>query len=215
MLLVGEAGIGKSRIGRALLDAVAEEPHVRIRYQCSPYHTDSALWPVIQQLSHAAGLGADDPIEARLDKLEALLDRAGGRDAAPLIADLLGLDGSGALRPARSDPAGAAGADPGGAGRAAARAGGQAAGPGGPGGRPLDRSDHAGADRAVPRPDRHARVLILLTSRPDNQPELAAHPHVTRLTLNRLGRAGVEAIVARLGGDTSAARDDRHDHRAH
>ena len=40
-----------------------------------------------------------------------------------------------------------------------------------------------------------ASVLILLTSRPDNQPRLAAHPHVTRLTLNRLGRAGVEAIV--------------------
>ena len=46
-----------------------------------------------------------------------------------------------------------------------------------------------------------ARVLLLLTSRPDHQPALAAHPHVTRLTLNRLGRAGVEAIVARLGGD--------------
>ena len=43
MLLVGEAGIGKSRITKALLDAVAEEPHIRIRYQCSPYHTDSAL----------------------------------------------------------------------------------------------------------------------------------------------------------------------------
>ena len=45
------------------------------------------------------------------------------------------------------------------------------------------------------------RVLFLLTSRPDRQPALAAHPHVTRLTLNRLGRAGIEAIVARLGGD--------------
>ena len=42
MLLVGEAGIGKSRITRALLDAVRAEPHVRIRYQCSPYHADSA-----------------------------------------------------------------------------------------------------------------------------------------------------------------------------
>jgi tetratricopeptide (TPR) repeat protein len=61
-----------------------------------------------------------------------------------------------------------------------------------------------------------ARVLLLLTSRPDRQPALAAHPHVTRLTLNRLGRAGVEAIVARLGGerlptatiDTIIARTD-------
>jgi class 3 adenylate cyclase len=75
VLLVGEAGIGKSRISRALLDALAEERHFRVRYQCSPYHTDSALWPVIQQLNYAAGLAADDPLEARLDKLEALLGR--------------------------------------------------------------------------------------------------------------------------------------------
>ena len=46
-----------------------------------------------------------------------------------------------------------------------------------------------------------ARVLILLTSRPDRQPALAAHPHVTRLSLNRLERAGVEAIVTALGGE--------------
>jgi tetratricopeptide (TPR) repeat protein len=45
-----------------------------------------------------------------------------------------------------------------------------------------------------------APVLMVLTSRPDNQPALAAHPHVTRLALNRLGRAGVDAIVERLGG---------------
>ena len=51
-----------------------------------------------------------------------------------------------------------------------------------------------------------ARVLILLTSRPDQQPDLAAHPHVTRLTLNRLGRAGVEAIVVRLGGESLPTR---------
>ena len=45
-----------------------------------------------------------------------------------------------------------------------------------------------------------ARVLMLLTSRPDNQPALGGHPHVTRLTLNRLGRGPTEAIVARLAG---------------
>ena len=46
-----------------------------------------------------------------------------------------------------------------------------------------------------------ARVLMLLTSRPDGQPALAGHPHVTRLTLNRLGRGPTEAIVARLATD--------------
>jgi predicted ATPase len=61
-----------------------------------------------------------------------------------------------------------------------------------------------------------ARVLMVLTSRADDQPSLAAHPHVTRLALNRLGRAGVQTIVARLGGarlpeavvDTIIARTD-------
>jgi predicted ATPase len=94
VLLVGEAGIGKSRIARALLDALTEEPHVRIRYQCSPYHADSALWPVVQQLRHAAGLQADDAPDRALDKLEELLGRAvvDPAPASSLIANLLGLD---------------------------------------------------------------------------------------------------------------------------
>jgi class 3 adenylate cyclase/predicted ATPase len=200
VLLVGEAGIGKSRIGRAMLDVLAEERHFRVRYQCSPYHTDSAFWPVIQQLNHAAALAADDPLETRLDKLEALLERAGGRGAAPLIADLLGLDGSARYGPLDLTPQ-------------AQRA------------RTLEALVQQMLGLAARQPvltvveDAHwidptmlelieqcldriedARVLLLLTSRPDRQPALAAHPHVTRLTLNRLGRAGVEAIVARLGG---------------
>jgi AAA ATPase domain/Adenylate and Guanylate cyclase catalytic domain len=91
VLLVGEPGIGKSRVSRALLDTLAEEPHFRIRYQCSPYHTESALWPVIQQMRHAAGLVTAESLQAQLDKLEALLGQANGRDAAPLIAGLIGL----------------------------------------------------------------------------------------------------------------------------
>ena len=106
VLLTGEAGIGKSRIIRAVLNAIAEEDAQR--FQCSPYHADSALWPVIQQMSHAAGIVADDPAEAALDKLEALLDRTGGRDAGLLIASLVGLDGAGAMagRPDTRDAAG-------------------------------------------------------------------------------------------------------------
>jgi class 3 adenylate cyclase/predicted ATPase len=201
VLLVGEAGIGKSRVSRALLDAVADEPHNRVRYQCSPYHTDSALWPAIQQLNHAAGLGVDDPVETKLDKLEVLLGRAGGRDAAPLIADLLNLEGDTRYGPLDLEPQ-------------VQRSRTLAA--------LVDQLLGLAARQSVlvVLEDAHwidpttlelieqcldriaaARVLILLTSRPDRQPQLAAHPHVTRLTLNRLGRAGVEAIVARLGAD--------------
>ena len=49
----------------------------------------------------------------------------------------------------------------------------------------------------------NARVLMLLTSRPDDQPALGGHPHVTRLTLTRLGRGPTEAIVAGLASGES------------
>lgn len=54
VLLSGEPGIGKSQIVRGAIDAIAQEPHLRITYQCSPYHGDSALYPAIQQLGRAA-----------------------------------------------------------------------------------------------------------------------------------------------------------------
>ena len=48
-----------------------------------------------------------------------------------------------------------------------------------------------------------APVMILLTSRPEQRPALAGRAHVTRLTLNRLGRGGAEAIVERVRGDNA------------
>ena len=201
VLLVGEAGIGKSRITRALLDALSPEMPIRIRYQCSPFHTGSALWPATQQLEHAARFAADDPPETRLDKLEAALGSERPTRIAPLIAHLLGLDGTARYGPLELAPT-------------VLRA----------------RTLQALVDQllalAATRPvlllveDTHwadpttlelieawldaiatAPVLLVLTSRPDDQPSLAGHPHVTRLSLNRLSRAGIEAIVARLGGD--------------
>ena len=61
ILLSGEAGIGKSRITEALIDALSAEPHLLLRYQCSPYHVDSALYPAIQQITHAAGFVPGTP----------------------------------------------------------------------------------------------------------------------------------------------------------
>jgi class 3 adenylate cyclase len=46
VLLSGEAGIGKSRLAAQLAAEVANEPHTRLRYQCSPYHRDSVLHPL-------------------------------------------------------------------------------------------------------------------------------------------------------------------------
>ena len=73
MLLSGEPGIGKSRLTAALLERLAAEPHTRLRYFCSPQHTDSALYPIISQMERAAGFAHDDTAQAKLDKLDALL----------------------------------------------------------------------------------------------------------------------------------------------
>jgi len=93
VLISGEAGIGKSRLAAALAERIASEPHTRLRYQCSPYDTNSALRPFIAQLERAAGFKADDTSEQRLDKLEAILAVEASRvqAVAPLFAALLSI----------------------------------------------------------------------------------------------------------------------------
>ena len=73
VLLSGEPGIGKSRLTAALLERLTTEPHTRLRYFCSPQHTDSALYPLIGQMERAAGFAHDDTAQAKLDKLDAVL----------------------------------------------------------------------------------------------------------------------------------------------
>jgi class 3 adenylate cyclase len=70
VLLAGEAGIGKSRIVDAVRTLTIVDNGFHLRYQCSPFHTNSAFHPIIQHLERAAGFGSDDDDEAKLDKLE-------------------------------------------------------------------------------------------------------------------------------------------------
>ncbi len=198
VLLSGEAGIGKSRITEALVDALSGEPHFLLRYQCSPYHTDSPLYPAIQQIAHAAGFAEHDSLERRLDRLETLLARATDdiSEAAPLTAMLMGLEGSsryGALtllpqqrrnrtlailmdqltglasrKPVLWVIEDAHWIDP----------------------TTLELIEFA-LDR-VPG----TRVLVLITARPTFVASFGSHPVVTRLALNRLGREATQSIIA-------------------
>src|SRR5208282_798973 len=95
VLLSGEPGIGKSRLTAALSQAIASEPHMRLRYFCSPHHQDSALYPFIDQLGRASGFASDNPPASRLEKLEALLAQAAPPDEdVAFLADLLSLPAS-------------------------------------------------------------------------------------------------------------------------
>ena len=96
VLLSGEAGIGKSRLTAALLERLTGEPHTRLRYFCSPQHTDSAFYPIISQMERAAGFVHDDTSQAKLDRLDAVLAQTSTstHDAA-LFAEMLSLPNDG------------------------------------------------------------------------------------------------------------------------
>jgi class 3 adenylate cyclase/tetratricopeptide (TPR) repeat protein len=93
VLISGDAGIGKSRLVATLCENPALGAHCRVRYQCSPYHINSALHPFIAQLERAAGIRAQDTPGQKLDKLEAMLGLGTQQvaNAAPLIAALLSI----------------------------------------------------------------------------------------------------------------------------
>ena len=96
VLLSGEAGIGKSRLCAALMEEIAAEPHTRLRYFCSPQHTDSALYPIIGHFERAAVFVHSDTPQAKLDKLDALLAQTStSRQDAALLAEMLSLPNDG------------------------------------------------------------------------------------------------------------------------
>ena len=196
VLLTGEAGIGKSRISRAMIDALAGEDHIRLNYQCSPYHTDTALYPAIQQISQAAHFAPSDTDGIKLDKLESL-----SIDSEPaLIASLLGLDGLARYGPLDLTPQ-----------RQRSKT--------------LEAlaSQIVALSRQKPVlinfEDAHwidattlelldlcldqiasARILMLVTARPTFEHGFGGHPIVTKLALNRLGREQVTAIINKITG---------------
>jgi class 3 adenylate cyclase/tRNA A37 threonylcarbamoyladenosine biosynthesis protein TsaE len=96
VLLSGEAGIGKSRLTAALLERLSGEPHTRLRYFCSPQHTDSAFYPIIGQMERAAGLAHDDTPRTKLDKLDALFAQTSTSvQDAVLFTEMLSLPNDG------------------------------------------------------------------------------------------------------------------------
>ena len=70
VLINGEPGIGKSALVEAVSAKVREAGFVRVAMRCSPYHTNSTLYPVIEHLKRFSGWRPEDTSEVQLDKLE-------------------------------------------------------------------------------------------------------------------------------------------------
>jgi class 3 adenylate cyclase len=113
VLVSGEPGIGKSRLTAALNERLHAEPHIRLRYFCSPYHQDSALFPFIDQLGRASGFAREEPPAARLEKLEALLARRTAGRGCGIPRRSAVIAGFGTPPAARAQPTAQEGADTG------------------------------------------------------------------------------------------------------
>jgi predicted ATPase len=213
VLLSGEAGIGKSRLSAALMEAIAAEPHTRLRYFCSPQHIDSAFYPIIGQFERAAGFAHGDTPQIKLDKLDALLAQTStSRQDAAVLAEMLSLPNDGRYPPAldltpeqrRQKTLQALGAQL----------------------ETLVRSSpvleifedaHWGDPTSLEAfgrtVDRIAslRVLMIVTFRPEFEAPWVGQPHVTALTINRLSERDISAMIDRVVGDKLLPANIRKD----
>ena len=211
VLLSGEPGIGKSRLTAALMEHLADEPHTRLRYFCSPQHTDSALYPITSQMERAAGFAHDDTAQAKLDKLDALLAQSfTSRQDAALLAEMLSLPNDGRYLTLELPPqqrrqktleALAAQLE------ALSQS------------KPVlmifedaqwvDPTSLEVLGRTVDRLKNG--VLLIITHRPEFEPPWIGIPHVTVLSLSRLGDREIAAIIERLTGNTPLPASIRQD----
>ncbi len=208
VLLLGEGGIGKSRLTAALLERLAPEPHTRLRYFCSPQHTDSAFHPFIGQLERAAGLAHEDEPQDKLDKLDAVLAQTStSPEDGALFAEMLSLPNDGrhpalALTPEQRRR------------RTLEALTSQLAGLARQ--RPvlmifedvhwIDPTSLEVLGRTVDR-IKALPALLIVTFRPEFNAPWAGQSHVTSLTLNRLGEREAAAIIAHLVGNKELPAD--------
>jgi class 3 adenylate cyclase/predicted ATPase len=208
VLISGEPGIGKSRLTAAIIEQIGAEPHARVRYLCSPHHMDSALHPIIQRLERAAGFTPHDNAQAKLDKLDALMELTSTpTEDRAIIAGLLSLP-AGTRYPAidlspqerrirtidamirrlevmaHQKPVLAIFEDV----------------------QWIDPTSRAVLGRMIERIC-NLPVLLLVTFRPEFQQTWAGEPHVSVLALTRLASWATADLVARILGNKALPDD--------
>ena len=202
IVLRGEAGIGKSRLVQVFTESLAGEAYTRIEYHCSPYYQHTAFYPVVTSFRQLLQFRPEETVEERLHKLEALLGRAGLplAESIPLWAALLSLPLPSRyppltltpqlqrqktledlltwlLREAERQPVCMIVED-------------------------LHWVDASTAEWLSLLIDQvpTARIFLLLACRPEFPLPWAARAHLSQITLRRLSRQDVEAMVQRMTG---------------
>jgi class 3 adenylate cyclase/predicted ATPase len=212
VLISGEPGIGKSRLTAALLEGLTAEPHTRLRYFCSPQHTDCAFYPIIGQFERAAGFARSDTAQMKLDKLDALLAQTATsvRDAS-LFAEMLSLPNYGRYaaldlppQQRRQKTLEALGLQL----SALTRS------------NPVliifedvhwaDPTSLEAFGRAVDR-IRSLRALLIITFRPEFEAPWIGRPYVTTITINRLTEREAGALIDQVVGNKLLPANIRQD----
>jgi class 3 adenylate cyclase/predicted ATPase len=202
VLLNGPPGIGKSRLLQALCERLHETPHTRLRYQCSPYHTNSAFYPIVTQMTHAMQAPLDALPSVKLDRLEALLAQLDlpVEESMPLFATMLSIPTADRYPPLTLSPQ-----------------------------RRKERTIELYAQGLVNLARREpvlllfedvhwidptslealgcainqvqdVRVLVALTHRPEFESPWSGHSHVMTYTLNRLSRRQTTDLIGQVTG---------------
>jgi predicted ATPase len=202
VLLSGEPGIGKSRLLQVLKERITTEQYTRLECRCSPYHQNSAFYPVIDLLQRVLQFQREDAAEEKLRKLEGALKSYNFalQEAVPLFASLLSLPLPEQYPPLTLTPQ-----------------------------KQKEKTQQAVITWLLKEAERHsllltwedlqwadpsslellgfliaqattARIYLLLTFRPEFIPPWANRSHLTPLTLSRLPQSQVEIMVTQVTG---------------
>jgi class 3 adenylate cyclase len=209
VLLSGEPGIGKSRLVQELKEQLGDEGVARIEFRCSPYHQNSALYPIINHLQRFLRFAREDSPAVKLEKLQHTLShyRFPQVDTPSLLAAVLSLPHPAGYPPLTVSPQ-----------------------------KQKEKTQAALVAWLVEEAEQAAvscawedlhwadpstlevltlllnqvpttRLLVLLTFRLEFTPPWRNRSHLSHMPLSRLGRAQVETMVTRVTGEKSLPRE--------
>jgi len=204
VLVTGEPGIGKSRLIVALAERLKADPHATLSYFCSPHHSESAFYPIIAQLERAAGFERHDTPEAKREKMAARLELGlEHQEDAILLAELLSIPAGNSDARVKTSPQRRKQKTFEALLRRFEKLSRE---------RPvlmvyedvhwIDPSSRELLEMVVERVD-HLPAVLVVTFRPEFIASWTGQPHVTTLSLSRLGRREGTVLVERVAGNNA------------